>query len=184
MDAQTAGQMLDTAVAQAKKDGSYKKAYDSAYSKAYAPAYKKAYDSAYSSAYYEAHDKAYSEAYDKAYDEAYDKAYKKAYDKAYKKAYKKAYDKAYKKAYDKAWKKAQDKIEDKYADAEEKYKLNDLDFKATKTTLYENFSEMRKKITTTTEKRWHDPRVRKDGRYQSCLHVKGTFSTKGKRNRH
>ena len=120
MDAQTAGQMLDTAVAQAKKDGSYKKAYDSAYSKAYAPAYKKAYDSAYSSAYYEAHDKAYSEAYDKAYDEAYDKAYKKAYDKAYKKAYKKAYDKAYKKAYDKAWKKAQDKIEDKYADAEEK----------------------------------------------------------------
>ena len=103
MDAQTAGQMLDTAVAQAKKDGSYKKAYDSAYSKAYAP------------------------------------AYKKAYDKAYKKAYKKAYDKAYKKAYDKAWKKAQDKIEDKYADAEEKYKLNDPDFKATKTTLYENF---------------------------------------------
>ena len=139
MDAQTAGQMLDTAVAQAKKDGSYKKAYDSAYSKAYAPAYKKAYDSAYSSAYNEAHDKAYSEAYDKAYDEAYDKAYKKAYDKAYKKAYKKAYDKAYKKAYDKAWKKAQDKIEDKYADAEEKYKLNDPDFKATKTTLYENF---------------------------------------------
>lgn len=139
MDAQTAGQMLDTAVAQAKKDGSYKKAYDSAYRKAYAPAYKKAYDSAYSSAYNEAHDKAYSEAYDKAYDEAYDKAYKKAYDKAYKKAYKKAYDKAYKKAYDKAWKKAQDKIEDKYADAEEKYKLNDPDFKATKTTLYENF---------------------------------------------
>ena len=46
MDAQTAGQMLDTAVAQAKKDGSYKKAYDSAYRKAYAPAYKKAYDSA------------------------------------------------------------------------------------------------------------------------------------------
>ena len=36
-------------------------------------------------------------------------------------------------------KKAQDKIEDKYADAEEKYKLNDPDFKATKTTLYENF---------------------------------------------
>ena len=139
MDAQTAGQMLDTTVAQAKKDGSYKKAYDSAYRKAYAPAYKKAYDSAYSSAYNEAHDKAYSEAYDKAYDEAYDKAYKKAYDKAYKKAYKKAYDKAYKKAYDKAWKKAQDKIEDKYADAEEKYKLNDPDFKATKTTLYENF---------------------------------------------
>lgn len=35
--------------------------------------------------------------------------------------------------------KSKNKIEDKYADAEEKYKLNDPDFKATKTTLYENF---------------------------------------------
>ena len=61
MDAQTAGQMLDTAVAQAKKDGSYKKAYDSAYRKAYAPAYKKAYNSAYSSAYNDTHDKEHSE---------------------------------------------------------------------------------------------------------------------------
>lgn len=75
--------------------------------------------------------------------------------------------------------KAQDKIEDKYADAEEKYKLNDPDFKATKTTLYENFSEMRKKIIITTGKGWHDPRICKDKGYQPGMYAAGKFSTEG-----
>ena len=57
MDAQTAGQMLDTAVAQAKKDGSYKKAYDKAYKKAYKKAYDKAYKKAYDKAWKKAQDK-------------------------------------------------------------------------------------------------------------------------------
>lgn len=64
-----------------------------------------------------------------------DDTYKKAYDKAYKKAWKEAYDKAY----DKAWEKLQKEIDDEYADAEEKYELDDTDFKEISVKLYENF---------------------------------------------
>lgn len=64
-----------------------------------------------------------------------DDTYKKAYDKAYKKAWKEAYDKAY----DKAWEKLQKEIDDEYADAEEKYELDDTNFKENSVKLYENF---------------------------------------------
>lgn len=65
--------------------------------------------------------------------------YLKAYDNAYKDEYKKAYDEAYIKEYDKAWEKVQKEVDEEYADAEEKYKLNDSDFKETPVNVYENF---------------------------------------------
>ena len=83
LDADTAAAMLDTAVAQAKADGTYQSAYSSAY------------QSAYTSAYNE--------------------------------------------AYNEAWAKIADEMDEKYADAEEKYDLNDPDFQAVPVTLYENF---------------------------------------------
>ncbi len=52
---------------------------------------------------------------------------------------KKKLDEAYPKAYDDAWEEIQQEIDEEYADAEEKYELNDPDFKAVPVTLYENF---------------------------------------------
>lgn len=77
--------------------------------------------------------------YQSAYDKAYKEAYQPAYDEAYDKAYDEAYDKAYEEAYDEAWDKVQKEINEKYADAEENYKLNDPDFIVTPVSLYENF---------------------------------------------
>lgn len=65
--------------------------------------------------------------------------YKAAYDAAYSEAYKGAYDEAYRAAYDEAWNEILAEIDEKYADAEEKYKLNDPDFEPVSTELYENF---------------------------------------------
>ncbi|MDO5344566.1 MAG: ABC transporter permease [Lachnospiraceae bacterium] len=50
-----------------------------------------------------------------------------------------AYDEAYQKAYDKAWEDIQAEIDKEYAEAEEKYELNDPDFKAVPVSVYENF---------------------------------------------
>jgi putative ABC transport system permease protein len=77
--------------------------------------------------------------YQSAYDNAYDEAYQKAYDDAYDDAYQEAYDEAYQKAYDKAWEEIRDEIEEEYEEAEEKYELNDPDFKAVPVRVYENF---------------------------------------------
>ncbi len=57
----------------------------------------------------------------------------------YQSAYDRAYTEAYEKAYDEAWEEIQNEIDKNYADAEEKYELNDPDFKATPVTIYENF---------------------------------------------
>ncbi|MDE6627167.1 MAG: permease [Lachnospiraceae bacterium] len=65
--------------------------------------------------------------------------YQTAYDTAYDEAYHQAYDEAYQKAYDEAWKDIQDEIDEKYADAEEKYELNTPDFQAVPVKIYENF---------------------------------------------
>lgn len=65
--------------------------------------------------------------------------YKTAYDAAYKTAYAEAYDDAYDKAYAEAWDELNDKIDEEYADAEEKYELNDPKFKSVPVTVYENF---------------------------------------------
>lgn len=65
--------------------------------------------------------------------------YQTAYDHAYEKAYDKAYSKAYQNAYDKAWDKILTEIDEKYADAEENYKLNDPDFQPVPVKIYENF---------------------------------------------
>ena len=71
-------------------------------------------------------------------------------DKAKKELDEKLDEKAYPEAYDEAWDKIVEEIDDKYADAEEKYELNDPDFTEVPVQVYENFSEMRRKITTTT----------------------------------
>ena len=65
--------------------------------------------------------------------------YLSAYNDSYKTEYKKAYDESYPEEYKKAWEKIQKEIEKSYTDAEEKYKLNDSDFKVTPVTVYENF---------------------------------------------
>ncbi len=62
-----------------------------------------------------------------------------AYDEAYREAYREAYDKAYQEAYDEAWEEIRNEIDEKYADAEEKYQLNDPDFQAVPVAVYENF---------------------------------------------
>lgn len=64
---------------------------------------------------------------------------KEELDAAYGEAYTKAYDEAYQDAYDKAWEEIQGEIEEKYAQAEEKYELDDPDFKAAAVRVYENF---------------------------------------------
>lgn len=65
--------------------------------------------------------------------------YQTAYDSAYKKEFKSAYDREYKKAYDEALYKMTAEVDKKYADAEEKYELNDSDFQPVPVTVYENF---------------------------------------------
>ena len=49
------------------------------------------------------------------------------------------YDDLYSDAYDEAWEKVEKEIKDEYKDAEEKYELDDPDFKAVKVNVYENF---------------------------------------------
>ena len=66
-------------------------------------------------------------------------AYKEAYDNAYREAYGSAYDEAYKEAYDEAWDRILEEIDDKYAEAEDKYQLNDSGFQAVPVNIYENF---------------------------------------------
>ncbi len=65
--------------------------------------------------------------------------YQAAYDAAYEEAYETAYDEAYQMAYDDAWKEIRDEIDGEYADAEEKYELNDPDFAPVPVKVYENF---------------------------------------------
>lgn len=77
--------------------------------------------------------------YQSAYENAYDDAYLEAYSTGYDEAYKKAYDEAYPKAYDEAWEEMQDEIDKEYTDTEEKYELNNPDFKAVPVKVYENF---------------------------------------------
>lgn len=77
--------------------------------------------------------------YQTAYDEAYASAYEEAYDQAYTKAFDEAYDEAYDTAYDEAWSEIREEIDEKYAEAEEKYELNDPDFEAVPVEVYENF---------------------------------------------
>lgn len=61
------------------------------------------------------------------------------YQAAYDEAYPKAYDEAYRKAYDEAWEDILNEIDEEYADAEEKYELNDPAFEAVPVKIYENF---------------------------------------------
>lgn len=65
--------------------------------------------------------------------------YQTVYAAAYNEAYPKFYDEAYQSAYDEAWNEILTEIDKKYADAEEKYKLNDPDFQSVPVKLYENF---------------------------------------------
>lgn len=123
LDENSADAMLAGAVAQAKQNGTYQSAYDTAYKEAY----QSAYDTAKKENYQSAYDTAYKEAYQSAHDEAYDTAYQEAYDEAYPEAY------------EKAWDKIVEEIDDKYADAEEKYELNDPDFTEVPVKVYENF---------------------------------------------
>lgn len=53
--------------------------------------------------------------------------------------YKEMYPDAYKSAYEEAWNEIQDKIEETYAEAEEKYELNDPEFQPVPVHIYENF---------------------------------------------
>ena len=65
--------------------------------------------------------------------------YQTAYDSAYKDAFQSSYNEAYQKAYDAAWDEVIAEVDEKYADAEEKYELNDSDFQPVPVTVYENF---------------------------------------------
>lgn len=61
------------------------------------------------------------------------------YQTAYDEAYPKAYDETYPKAYDEAWADILEEVDEEYADAEEKYELNDTNFQAAPAAVYENF---------------------------------------------
>ena len=65
--------------------------------------------------------------------------YQTAYDSAYKDAFQSAYNETYQKTYDEAWEDVLNEVDEKYADAEEKYKLNYSDFQSVPVTVYENF---------------------------------------------
>lgn len=73
------------------------------------------------------------------YQAAYDNAYKESYPKAFETAYEEAYSEDYEKAYDEAWKEIIEEIDEEYAKAEDKYELNNADFKAVSVKVYENF---------------------------------------------
>lgn len=77
--------------------------------------------------------------YQSAYDNAYNEVYRETYDIAYGEAYREAYDEAYPEAYDEAWEEIRDEIDEEYAEAEEKYELDDPDFEAVPVNVYENF---------------------------------------------
>ena len=66
-------------------------------------------------------------------------AYQAAYDAAYADAYQSAYTEAYEAACDDAWNEILREIDGEYADAEEKYQLNDPDFQPVPVAVYENF---------------------------------------------
>lgn len=80
-----------------------------------------------------------SGAYQAAYDQAYPAAYQEAYASGYAQTYAEAYDEAYAKAYEEAVQKMRDEIDKKYAEADERYKLDDPDFQARPAVVYENF---------------------------------------------
>lgn len=61
------------------------------------------------------------------------------YDTAYEAAYDEAYEEAYDQAYDQAWDTILAEIHEKYADAVEKYQLDDPDFTPVKARVYPNF---------------------------------------------
>lgn len=65
--------------------------------------------------------------------------YQSAYDEAYRKAYPEAYAKSRQAAYDEAWTEILSQLDEKYAKAEEKYKLEDPDFQPVPVKIYENF---------------------------------------------
>ncbi|MGN0151354.1 MAG: FtsX-like permease family protein [Wujia sp.] len=69
----------------------------------------------------------------------FDKEFDSAFEAEFPEVYEAAYNEAYQKAYDEVWKEMQDEIDEKYADAEEKYELNNPDFEAVPVTVYENF---------------------------------------------
>lgn len=64
-----------------------------------------------------------------------DEKFAEAFPEAYKDAYKEAYDEAYAEA----WEEIVKEIDEKYADAEEEYDLNNPDFKPVKVSVYEHF---------------------------------------------
>lgn len=65
--------------------------------------------------------------------------YQTAYNSAHEDAFQSAYTQAYQKTYDEMWDEITVEIDEKYADAEEKYELNDSDFQPVPVTVYENF---------------------------------------------
>lgn len=73
------------------------------------------------------------------YRTAYDNAYEEARPKAYEDAYKKAYDEAYPDAYNEAWLEVEEEINEKYEEAEKKFKLEEKGFEAIPVKIYENF---------------------------------------------
>ncbi|MDO4288028.1 MAG: ABC transporter permease [Eubacterium sp.] len=74
-----------------------------------------------------------------AYKAAYDAAYSPAYNEAYAQAYDEAYNTAYSQAYAEAWNEVETQVDESYAEAVEKYDLENPDFQAEAVTLYENF---------------------------------------------
>lgn len=65
--------------------------------------------------------------------------YASAYDEAYDEAYSSAYSEAYNAAYDEAWSEIESQIDEEYAEAEEKYSLDDPDFSPVPVKVCENY---------------------------------------------
>lgn len=86
------------------------------------------------------------------------------------------FEKAYPEAYDEALKKIKDEIDDKYADAEEKYKLNDPDFKEVQVNVYENFFRNEEEDYNNDGTTYGTIRiyVRNDNVNEACL-IEGAF---------
>lgn len=106
---------------------------------------KKKLDEKFESKFKKEFTKEFDEEFEKKFEEQFGEGTKDqpmfvdAYKAAYDKAYDEAYDEAYDKAYDEAWKKAKDKVETKFKEAEDKYELNNPDFKAVTTKVYADF---------------------------------------------
>lgn len=110
------------------------------------------------------------------FNDEFEKEFSDQFDSEFKAKFDEQFDSMVKAQYDEALKKIKDEIDDKYADAEEKYKLNDPDFKEVRVNVYENFFRNEEEDYNNDGTTYGTIRiyVRNDNVNEACL-IEGAF---------